>query len=248
MLKRGSWSFEELAKLRASFGRRPVEQLARELRRSVAALRERAHKSLARAERPGPLDTQDEATLAQMVGVASLDDMVLVLARAEAQIVGVLLAWRERRRGGRWTQRELAYLRVFGSKRPLWALELVTGRGARALLDRLDKLCLGFDRTMSEVPLPCLGEMGPGHDRDEKVVVLTPARSRRMPRWTSSDVERLRVLYPLRSNIEVARALDRSVKSVRAKALQLGLKKTKGRLEAMGRENVRLRYEGRKRR
>ncbi|MCB9880726.1 MAG: hypothetical protein H6832_18335 [Planctomycetes bacterium] len=253
MLKRGNWSVGELSKLRACFARRPIEQLARELRRSEAAVRERARRSFARRTRPGRLDASDERLLAEMVGVATLADMALVLARTEDAIVAQLHAWHARRRSGRWAARDLQFLKDFGSKRPLWALELVTGRTAKVLEKRCLELCLGIDRTLVEVPLPGIAPDAPvsgsdaGPDRAEvereRTVVLSPARSRRMPRWSTADIERLRVLYPVRANLEVARMLGRSLKSVRAKAGQLGLRKTKDRLEAMGRENVRVRYQ-----
>jgi DNA-binding NarL/FixJ family response regulator len=66
-----------------------------------------------------------------------------------------------------------------------------------------------------------------------------------MPRWNASELEVLRALYPTRSNLEIALELQRSVKSVVSKAHHLGLKKEIERLREMGRENVRLRYNGR---
>ena len=48
----------------------------------------------------------------------------------------------------------------------------------------------------------------------------------------------------MQSNLELARTLGRSVKSVVSKAHNLGLKKDRERLRQMGRENVRLRYDG----
>lgn len=61
---------------------------------------------------------------------------------------------------------------------------------------------------------------------------------RRLVRWDEATLAKLRELYPGRSNLEVARELGRTVKSVVSKAHQLGLKKSPTRLEAMGRENV----------
>ena len=52
----------------------------------------------------------------------------------------------------------------------------------------------------------------------------------------------LRELYPKSKNLEIARQLNRSVKSMVSKAHNLGLKKDRERLREMGRENVRLRY------
>ena len=48
--------------------------------------------------------------------------------------------------------------------------------------------------------------------------------------------------YPFRPNLEIARDLNRTVKSVVSKAHNLGLKKSSDRLREMGRENVSQRY------
>ncbi len=65
----------------------------------------------------------------------------------------------------------------------------------------------------------------------------------RMPRWTSEEVEKLRSLYGYSSNGEVARKLKRTIKSIVAKAHNLGLKKHPDRLIEMGRQNVKLRRD-----
>ena len=64
-----------------------------------------------------------------------------------------------------------------------------------------------------------------------------------MPRWTDEETERLRELYPVMPNREIALLLQRSIKSVISKAHHLGLHKSRHRLRQMGRENVRRRYE-----
>jgi hypothetical protein len=64
-----------------------------------------------------------------------------------------------------------------------------------------------------------------------------------MPRWRNDELELLRRDYPVQSNLELARRLGRSVKSVVSKAHHLGLKKSSERLRSMGRENVSLRYQ-----
>ncbi len=65
----------------------------------------------------------------------------------------------------------------------------------------------------------------------------------RMPRWTGEELDLLRELYPVHSNLEIAQRLGRSVKSVVSKAHNMGLKKDKVRLQQMGRQNVRLRHD-----
>ncbi len=71
---------------------------------------------------------------------------------------------------------------------------------------------------------------------------LQGTASTKMPRWSDAEIERLKELYTTSSNLEIAQALDRSVKSVVSKAHNLGLKKSPNRLQEMGRQNVNLRY------
>jgi len=63
-------------------------------------------------------------------------------------------------------------------------------------------------------------------------------RGRRMPRWTHEQLSMLIDLYPDTDNLEIARRVGRTVKSVASKAHQLKLKKSVSRLEQMGRQNV----------
>lgn len=65
----------------------------------------------------------------------------------------------------------------------------------------------------------------------------------RMPRWKSQEVQSLHELYPTEGNEEIARLLGRTIKSVVAKAHNLGLKKDASRLREMGEQNVKLRRD-----
>ena len=64
-----------------------------------------------------------------------------------------------------------------------------------------------------------------------------------MPRWSLDDIGVLREMYSGHSNLDIAKRLNRTVKSVVSKAHDLGLKKSEERLRVMGRENVRVRYD-----
>ena len=64
-----------------------------------------------------------------------------------------------------------------------------------------------------------------------------------MPRWKAEELAILRQDYAVESNLEIARRLGRSVKSVVSKAHHLALKKSDDRLREMGRENVKVRYQ-----
>ncbi len=64
-----------------------------------------------------------------------------------------------------------------------------------------------------------------------------------MPRWSTEELDQLRDLYPRLSNLDIAKAMGRSVKSIVSKAHSLRLKKDKARLRQMGQENVQLRQD-----
>jgi len=68
-------------------------------------------------------------------------------------------------------------------------------------------------------------------------------KGRKMPRWSETEVKLLRERYPTRANVEIARELGRSVKSVVSKAHALQLRKDEQRLQEMGRQNVELRRD-----
>jgi len=56
--------------------------------------------------------------------------------------------------------------------------------------------------------------------------------------WTEEEVEFLRSNFPHRSNADLARALNRTPRSIIGKATRLGLSKTRERLREVGSENV----------
>ena len=72
-------------------------------------------------------------------------------------------------------------------------------------------------------------------------------RSRVRPRWTREEISILRRLYRTHSNAEIAQVLGRKVSSVVFKGHRLGLSKGIRRLKEMGRENIRKRWQPRKR-
>ncbi len=73
-------------------------------------------------------------------------------------------------------------------------------------------------------------------------------RSNMRPRWTKEEISILRRLYRTHSNAEIAEVLGRKVSSVVFKGHRLGLSKGVRRLKEMGRENIRKRWQPRRRR
>lgn len=238
MLKRGNWSVEELDKLRQQYGRRSLLQLARELRRTKEAVVQRAKISFRRKLKPEKLTRADEAVLRTMIGVAEVEIMELVLSRRRVEIRKVLKSWAVASRTGgsrkgRFQPWELRYLKNYYASRPDWAACLVLRRDLASVQERATQMCLGKDRSLDSVPLPQL----------EKVIGIPTLPPIKMPRWTADDVAWLRRLFSSRSNLELARALGRSEKSVVAKANELRLRKSSARLRTMGRENVEIRHK-----
>ena len=70
----------------------------------------------------------------------------------------------------------------------------------------------------------------------------------KMPHWTPEEVKLLRRIYANLSNLEVAESLQRSIGSVVSQAHKLRLYKSVRRMEGMGRENIRGRWETKLRR
>jgi hypothetical protein len=75
----------------------------------------------------------------------------------------------------------------------------------------------------------------------------SPKRSKLRPRWTREEVSILRRLYCTHSNADIAEVLGRKVSSVVFKGHRLGLSKGIRRLKEMGKENIRQRWELKKR-
>lgn len=236
MLKRGNWSVEELSRLKAQLGRKPIEQLARELRRTPETVLQRARQLFPQKTRPGRLSRSEEAELRTMVGVADLQTMSLVLRRNQEEILNALDRWARRDRKGRFQPWEIKHLKRFYPCRPDWALCLVHSRELPVIRKKAAELCLGRDKRCDSVILPGF----------EPIVEFYPPAPVRMPRWEAHEVRLLRKLYPGHANLEIAQELGRSVKSVVAKASELGLKKTPKRLRQMGRENVAVRHDRRR--
>ncbi len=236
MLKRGNWSVEDLSRLKSQVGRKPLEQLARELKRTPETILLRARQLFPQKTRTGHLSRSEECELRIMVGVADLQTMSLVLRRSQEEILRVLDRWARKDRKGRFQPWEIRHLKQCYPCRPDWALSLVHSRELTTLRKKASELGLGRDKRCESVMIPGF----------EPILEIYPELPVRMPRWSANDVRLLRKLYPTRSNLEISQELDRSVKSIVAKASEVGLKKTRNRLRQMGRENVAVRH-GRRR-
>jgi hypothetical protein len=102
------------------------------------------------------------------------------------------------------------------------------------------RMCLAKDKRFQSA---CDNAAADNAPRVGKSGKPKPVVRSRMPRWTSTEVERLRQIYPDHDNLAVARELGRSVTSVANKAFQLGLHKSAALLTSIGRSNIAHRYQ-----
>jgi hypothetical protein len=170
----------------------------------------------------GPWTADEVQNLKRYLGLSSQTVIARILGRTEDEVRQRILELDRMQVNGRWTRAEIAeFKRVYGTRTDD-DLTRVFGRTLESVTRLAQKLKLAKDK---------------GFLRK-----LNGASTTKMPRWTEGELARLKEMYPTSSNLEIAGALERSVKSVVSKAHNLGLKKDPGRLREMGRENVSLRY------
>jgi hypothetical protein len=216
--RRGSWSVQELERLRKLFPRRGVLDTAILLRRSPECVRRKALELLRVPPRRGPWDPQDDLVLRQAWGVLEPRLLGLLVGRPQSEVLRRAEALR-RSRCGAWTHAEEAALREFYGSRTDRDLEVCMAREVGDIAAAAARLCLAKDKRFV-------------------ARLAQKAVRRRMPRWSSAEIRQLRALYADRDNLEVARLLGRSVISVANKANQLGLRKAPALLARIGRANV----------
>jgi len=126
------------------------------------------------------------------------------------------------RREAAWTREEISELKRIYATRSDEDLSLILARGVEEIRQFAHEHRLSKDKAFMR---KLLGEGATA-----------------MPRWQAEELEILVREYPGHSNLEIARRLRRSVKSVVSKAHHLRLTKSAERLREMGQENVSLRY------
>lgn len=220
--RRGRWSQAEIARLRELYGLRDDEAIAKDLNRPIASVRKMAEQVFPETKRTGPWTESEVQELKKYLGASSAQVIARILGRPEDEVRTQIAALARVRIESDWSQEDTAeFKRLYGT-RTNKHLALIFGRSEQQIRDFADLLCLAKDKAFLRK--------------------LTDRPPTRMPRWTSAEIESLRANYPVRSNLEIAQELNRSVKSVVSKAHILGLKKDRARLQEMGRENVSLRY------
>jgi hypothetical protein len=221
--RRGRWSQREQARLKELYGLRDDASIARELKRPVASIRRMAEKLFSGPSRSGPWTASEVLDLRRYLGATSPEVIGRILGRPTEEVNERIFELGRIQKDGTWQREELAeFKRIYGTRTDE-DLSRIFGRALEEVRRLADELALAKDKAF--------------------VRKLAGEASTRMPRWRAEELNRLRLDYPVQSNLELARSLGRSVKSVVSKAHHLGLKKSTERLRAMGRENVSLRYQ-----
>ncbi|MDP6850610.1 MAG: hypothetical protein QGH51_09865 [Planctomycetota bacterium] len=220
--RKGPWSQSEIERLKRSFGLKTDALIARDLNRSVESVRRMAKRVFSGEEKTGPWSAREVQALKNYIGVSSLESVSLILRRNPNEIQRKVEELQSLAASGPWVSDDIQVLKRLYGTRTNQDLVLILGRPESDIVEKANELCLAKDKGFSR--------RGSGNGS-------TP-----MPRWSQAEIERLRELYPITPNLQIAQDLNRSVKSIVSKAHDLNLKKSPERLQAMGRENVSLRY------
>lgn len=222
-LRQGAWTVQELGRLRQLLPWRGVEGAAALLRRTPDSVRRRAAQLLAATPRRGEWTKLDDDALRIAWGALEARLIATMLGRPVAEVTRRAATLRASRTSAPWTHEDdLLLKRVYGT-RSVRDLEVCLRRSAADVERRADHLCLHKDKRY----LCGATDGGDGA---------------RAPRWTEREVQQLRALYAERDNLEIARAMGRSVVSVANKAWQLGLHKGRKARAKIGRANVAHRF------
>lgn len=223
--RRGPWSRRDRERLKEIYGLRGDAAVARELRRSVASVRRMAERLFPRTARSGPWTAREELELRRYIGACAPPMIARILGRSLEEVNARIAALGRYRRQGAWTREEIIeFKRLYGTRADQ-DLGRIFGCSAEEIERLAREHALAKDKAFSRRLL--------GHG------------ATRMPRWRDEEVALLQREYAARSNLELARKLGRTVKSMVSKAHHLGLRKSSERRRRMGRENVGVRYRAR---
>lgn len=220
--RRGRWSQAEIVRLRELYGLRDDAAIARELNRPVSSIRKMAEKVFPPRKKTGPWSANEVLRLKRYLGATTMDVIARVLGRDLAEVHTQISQLGRIVNDDDLTRDQITeFKRIYG-RRTDADLATIFSRSPEEIQRLAKELALAKDKAFV---------------RKRKGNSAT-----RMPRWTREELDFLTREYPLQPNLELARHLNRSVKSVVSKAHNLGLKKSSERLREMGRQNVSLRY------
>lgn len=220
--RRGRWSQQEQSRLMELWGLRDEHAIARELNRPASSVRKMANKLFPPHRKVGPWTAKELEELKRYLGATSAEQIARILGRPLQEVEERIESLDRMREDRPWSREEIgSFKRIYGT-RPDEDLARIFGRPIEQVATLAEELALSKDKAFLR---RSSGE---------------PATS--MPRWRADELEILKNEYATSANLELARRLKRSVKSVVSKAHHLGLRKSADRLREMGRQNVSMRY------
>lgn len=196
--------------------------VARALQRSVASVQRMAAKVFPAVIRTGPWTEHEMLELRRHIGACAPAVIARILGRSLVEVNARIFELGRLRRHGAWTRDEIAEFKRLYATRTDQDLGRIFGRDLAQIEGLARELTLAKDKAFARR--------------------LRGWGATRMPRWRSEEIEFLEREYAARPNLELARALGRSLKSLVSKSHHLGLRKSSERRRRMGQENVALRY------
>jgi len=208
--------------LKELYGLRDDAAVARALQRSVASVRRMVEKLFPRATSTGPWTELEVAELRRHLGACAPYVIARILGRSVEDVDAKLLELARSRREGALRRDEIGeFKRLYGTRTDQ-DLSLIFGCTVEDVERLAREHALAKDK---------------GFARRTRGWGAT-----RMPRWRAEEIQFLKREYAAGSNLELARMLGRSVKSLLSKSHHLGLRKSTERRRRMGQENVSIRY------
>jgi len=205
------------------YGLKPDDYIAKELNRPKASIQRMAETLFPPIERAGPWTDAEVDRMKRYLGVCDVEVIARIFGRALGDIRAKIAELDENKVDREWTHEEVADLKRLYGTRTDEDIARIFQRPRASVSDKATELCLAKDKAFVRK-------------------ISGDEVTTRMPRWTAKEIEMLKEMYPVHSNLEIAQLLNRSVKSVVSKAHNIGLKKDPQRLQEMGRQNVSLRY------
>lgn len=221
--RRGRWSQSDIARLKELYGLRDDAAIARELNRPVSSVKKMAAQVFRGGRKTGPWSAKEVLELKRYLGATTPEVIGKILGRRPEEVSDRIIELGRIQKSGRWSREEVTQFKRIYGRRTDEDLSCIFGRSVDSIRRMASNLALAKDKAFLRQ--------------------LDTESHTRMPRWTDEELDLLQNLYPKTRNIDIAKELGRTVKSVVSKAHTLGLKKDPQRLREMGRENVSLRYK-----
>lgn len=248
-MRRGRWSDYDTRWLENCYGGCSEAALVQRFRRPIRSIHRRATEifSIKKSRAGAAWEAAEDERLKMCLGVSPIPTIARVLRRDEPDVRGRISALALSIRSGALTGAECARLKQIYGTRDNEMIAVILGREIDEICKSAGELALAKDKAYLKKQSSANGHHatarretnGAAHADDKNNKNGTPG----MPRWTDDKIAVLREIYPNNSNVDVAKMLGKSSKSIMSKAHDLDIKKSAEFLAKMGRINVGKRYE-----